>query len=105
METIRKAGMKLKPSKWEFHKTEREYLGFIINPEGVRADPVKTRAIEQWEPRKQEKTFNALPDSATSIGDLSRGLAELRDPWTTLPPRTEKKTGYRVKKNRTPLIR
>ena len=47
METIRKAGMKLKPSKCEFYKTETEYLGFIINPEGVRADPVKTRAIEQ----------------------------------------------------------
>ena len=52
METTRKAGMKLKPSKCEFHTTETEYLGFIINPEGVRAHPVKTPAIEQWETPK-----------------------------------------------------
>ena len=48
METIRKAGMKLKPSKCEFHKTETEYLRFIIKSDGVRADPVTTKAIEQW---------------------------------------------------------
>ena len=47
METIRKAGMKLKPSKCEFHKNETEYVGFIINADGVRADPVQTRAIER----------------------------------------------------------
>ena len=60
METIRKAGMKLKSSKYEFHKTETEYLGFIINPEGVRADPVKTRAIEQWETPKTVKDIQCF---------------------------------------------
>ena len=60
METIRKAGMKLKPSKCEFHKNETEYLGFIINPEGVRADPVKTRAIEQWETPKTVKDIQCF---------------------------------------------
>ena len=31
METIRKAGMKLKPSECEFHKTEREYCNDPIH--------------------------------------------------------------------------
>ena len=60
METIRKAGMKLKPSKCEFHKTETEYFGFIINPEGVQANPVKTRAIEQWETPKTVKDIQCF---------------------------------------------
>ena len=60
METIRTAGMKLKPSKCEFHKNETEYLGFIINPDGVRADTVKTRAIEQWETPKTVKDIQCF---------------------------------------------
>ena len=60
MKTIRKAGMKLKPSKCEFHKTQMEYLGFIINPDGIRADPVKTRAIEQWETSKTVKDIQCF---------------------------------------------
>ena len=60
METLRKAGMKLKSSKCEFHKTETEYLGFIINPEGVRADPVKTKAIEQWKTQKTVKDIQCF---------------------------------------------
>jgi len=45
LKAIRKSGMKVKPSKCEFHRSEREYLGFIIGQEGVKTDPVKTQAI------------------------------------------------------------
>ena len=45
LEAIRKSGMKVKPSKCEFHQNETEYLGFIIGQEGVKTDPVKTQAI------------------------------------------------------------
>ena len=68
METIRKGAMKLKPSKCEFHKTETEYLGFIINLEGVRADSVKTRAIERWEALKIVKDIQCF----TGFLDLYR---------------------------------
>jgi len=47
---IRRQGMKLKPSKCEFHQRETEYLGFIINNEGVKVDPIKTAAIWDWKP-------------------------------------------------------
>ena len=40
--------MRLKPSKGEFHQTEMEYLRFIISPEGIKMDPVKTKAIRIW---------------------------------------------------------
>ena len=45
LEGIRKSGMKIKPSKCEFHQSETEYLGFIIGQEGVKTDPVMTHAL------------------------------------------------------------
>jgi len=45
LEAIRKSGMKVRPSKCEFHQSETEYLGFIIRQEEVKTDPVKTEAI------------------------------------------------------------
>ena len=35
LEAIRQSGMKVKPSKCEFHQEEPEYLGFIVNRNGV----------------------------------------------------------------------
>jgi len=52
---IRRQGMKLKPSKCEFHQRETEYLGFIINNEGVKVDPIKTAAIWDWKPPTSKK--------------------------------------------------
>ena len=45
---IRRQGMTIKPTKCELHTQETEYLGFIINPEGVKVDPIKTSAIRKW---------------------------------------------------------
>jgi len=52
---IRQQEMKLKPSKCEFHQKETEYLGFIINNEGVKVDPIKTAAIWDWKEPTNKK--------------------------------------------------
>jgi len=52
---IRQQGMKLKPSKCEFHQRETESLGFIINNEGVKVDPIKTAAIWDWKAPTNKK--------------------------------------------------
>jgi len=52
---IRKERMKLKPSKCEFHQRETEYLGFIINNEGVKGDPITTATIRDWKPPTNKK--------------------------------------------------
>jgi len=52
---IRQQGMKLKPSKCEFHQRETEYLGCIINNEGVKVDPIKTAAIWDWKAPTNKK--------------------------------------------------
>jgi len=60
LEAIRKSGMKVKPSKCEFHQTETEYLGFIIGQEGVKRDPVKTQAIWDWTTPKKIKEIQCF---------------------------------------------
>ena len=60
LEAIRKSGMKVKPSKCEFHQKETEYLGFIISGEGVKADPVKTQAIWEWTTPKSKKDIQSF---------------------------------------------
>jgi len=52
---IRQQGMKLKPSKCEFHQRETEYLGFFINNERVKVDPIKTAAIWDWKAPSNKK--------------------------------------------------
>ena len=60
LEAIQKSGMKVKPSKCEFHQKEREYLGFIIGEDRVKADPVKTQAIWDWTMPKTKKKIQCF---------------------------------------------
>ena len=54
IKAIQTSGMKVKSPKCEFHKEETEYLGFIINREGIKTDPVKTQAIWDWKTPKNK---------------------------------------------------
>ena len=55
---IGKAGLKLKPNKCEFFKSEITYLGHIVSNKGIATDPKKIRGIQLW-PRLK---FGNLPD-------------------------------------------
>ena len=45
---IRAAHLKLKPSKCDLFKRSITYLGHIIGGDGVRTDPKKVRAVQEW---------------------------------------------------------
>ena len=49
------AGLKLKPSKCEFFKSEITYLGHIVWGEGIATDPKKIKVIQLW-PRPETVT-------------------------------------------------
>ena len=46
---FRKAGLQADIDKCEFHVTEVNYLGLIITSNGIRMDPHKVSAVQQWE--------------------------------------------------------
>lgn len=57
---LREAGLKLKPKKCEFFRTEILYLGHVISGEGIKCDPAKIEAIKKWRPPRtprQTKVF------------------------------------------------
>ena len=60
LEAIQKSGMKVKPSKCEFHQKETEYLGFIFSEDGVKADLVKTQAIWDLTTPKTKKEIKCF---------------------------------------------
>ena len=47
-ETLKAAGMKLKPSRCDFFKKEIKYLGHVVSEQGVSTDPDKIKAVTEW---------------------------------------------------------
>ena len=48
LQRLSDAGLHLNPKKCEFHQTETTYLGLIIGRNGVRMQPEKVQAIQDW---------------------------------------------------------
>ena len=48
MERPRQAELFVNSQKSEFYKTEVEYLGYVINLEGVKMDPSRVDTITKW---------------------------------------------------------
>ena len=47
-EKLSAAGLRLKPSKCEFFKSQITYLGHIVSKDGIETDPKKMTAIKEW---------------------------------------------------------
>ena len=48
MERLRKAGLKLQPTKCHFIQTEVEYLGHVISPEGLKTNEKLVAAVKEF---------------------------------------------------------
>ena len=48
LDRVSRAGMKLKPKKCSLFKAEVSFLGHLVGRDGVRTDPEKTRAVDEW---------------------------------------------------------
>ena len=47
-ERLKKAELKLKPSKCKFFKQELTYLGHVVSKHGIQTDSKKVEAIHKW---------------------------------------------------------
>jgi hypothetical protein len=60
LDAFAKVGLYLKPEKCEFHQQEVKYLGLIISTEGIKMDPQKMCAVQDWEPPSNLKDVHAF---------------------------------------------
>jgi hypothetical protein len=96
LERLRQAKLTLQPKKCEWEKNEVQFCGFMVSEEGVRMDPEKIRAIQEWEPPRtggaQAKTKvrefvgfcnfyrEGIPDFSTIATPLTN-LTKPKSPW------------------------
>ena len=45
---LRRAGLFLKPEKYEFHKVELVFLGFVVRKNSIKIDLVKIKTVLSW---------------------------------------------------------
>ncbi|CAJ0607486.1 unnamed protein product [Cylicocyclus nassatus] len=70
--------MKLKASKCEFAKEEIKFLGFILSKEGIRPNPEKTRAIDQYPQPTNPTEANAECEATVNSAAIPAGFIDIR---------------------------
>ena len=77
IKAIQTSGMKVKSPKCEFHKEETEYLGFIINREGIKTDPIKAQAIWDWKTPKNKTAIQSFLGFCNFYRRLIEGFSKI----------------------------
>ena len=83
-EKLRKAGLKLKPSKCEFFKEQIQFLGHIVSKEGISTCPEKVHAVQEW---PMPKTINDLRSFLGFVGyyrKFIKGFSQIAKPLNSL---------------------
>jgi transposase InsO family protein len=75
-----KAGLKLKLSKCKFFQTEAKVLGSILTRDGILMDPLKTKAILNWNPPVDGKAMQRFLGAVNWNRSFSHEFAELTAP-------------------------
>ena len=96
-ERLAKAGLKLKPSKCEFSKSNLKYLGHIVSKDGIATDPRKIEVIKNW-PRPNTVTeVHSFTGFTNYYRCFIKGYAKIARPLHELTSgENGKKKNYRV---------
>ena len=81
---LRAAGLKLKPKKCRFDMTEVVYLGHVISAEGVRADPRKVSAVQEFPTPVDTKTLHSFLGLASYYRRFVPGFSIVAGPLHSL---------------------
>ena len=83
-EKLVKAGLKLKPSKYEFFKSKIAYLGHIVSMEGIETDLKKTEAVKNWTTPKTVTDVRSFLGFTNHHQRFIRGYAKVARPLNAL---------------------
>lgn len=92
LKRLQEAGLQLDIDKCEFETTSTKYLGFIIEAEkGIRMDPEKIAAIQEWETPKSLKEVRSFLGFANFYRRFIKNYSDIAKPLIDL---TRKDTAF-----------
>jgi hypothetical protein len=84
LQRLRKAELQIDLKKCEFHVTETKFLGLIITTEGIRMDPEKVRAIQEWDRPQNLTQVQSFLGFCNFYRRFIQGFAKIAKPLTEL---------------------
>ena len=86
-EGLRQASLKLKPSKCFLLQPRVPYLGHVISAEGVKTDPEKVKAVQQWPVPSKVTDVRSFLGSASYYQRFIKNFEEIAAPLHPLTAR------------------
>ena len=84
IDRVAKAGLKLKPSKCKFLRQSVEYLGHVLTPMGIRPNPERVRAMQQFPRPTTVKEVRQFLGLASYYRRFVKGFASIAQPLHAL---------------------
>ncbi|KAI3723340.1 hypothetical protein L2E82_34842 [Cichorium intybus] len=92
LELLRREKLYAKFSKCEFWLREVQFLGHVINAEGVKVDPAKVEAVMKWEPPRSPTEVRSFLGLAGYYRRFGENFSSIAVPLTKLTKKGEKFT-------------
>eukprot|EP00731_Ephydatia_muelleri_P031255 Em0022g769a len=86
---LAEAGLKLKPNKCHFAKSEIRYLGHIVSRQGIQADPDKTSAMISFPVPSDIKELRQFLGLTNYYRRFIKGYSSIAEPLHKLTRKTE----------------